>query len=73
MYELLYDYVKPNYGARAKLSYIDIDSFIVDTKGDNICEDTAKDVETSLIFQIISWKFYFVWEKIIKSSWINER
>ena len=46
MHELLYDYVKPNYGARAKLSYIDIDSFIVDTKGDNICEDTAKDVET---------------------------
>ena len=29
MYEFWYDYVKPKYGKKAKLCYMDIDSFIV--------------------------------------------
>ena len=29
MYEFLYDYVKPRYGEKAKLCYMDTDSFIV--------------------------------------------
>ena len=29
MSEFCYDYVKPKYGEKAKLSYFDIDSFIV--------------------------------------------
>ena len=29
MYELWYDYVKPKYGEKAKLCYMDTDSFIV--------------------------------------------
>ena len=29
MYEFWYDYVKPKYGEKAKLCYMDADSFIV--------------------------------------------
>ena len=32
MYEFWYDYVKPKYGANAKLCYMDTDSFIVRLK-----------------------------------------
>ena len=48
MYEFWYDYVKPKYGEKAKLSYMDIDSFIVYIKTDDIYKDIAKDVETRL-------------------------
>ena len=34
MYEIWYDYVKPKYGKKAKLCYMDIDSFIVCIKTD---------------------------------------
>ena len=46
MYELCYDYVKPKYGEKVKLFYIDTDSFIVYIKTDNIYKDVAEDVET---------------------------
>ena len=46
MYEFLYDYVKPKYGEKAKLCYMDTDSFIVYIKTDDIYKDIAKDVET---------------------------
>ena len=46
MYEFWYDYVKPKYDEKAKLCYIDTDSFIVYTKTDDIYIDIAKDVET---------------------------
>ena len=36
MYEFWYDYVKPKYDEKAKLYYMDTDSFIVDIKTDNI-------------------------------------
>ena len=29
MYEFWYDYIKPKYGDKAKLCYMDIDSFII--------------------------------------------
>ena len=45
MYETLYDYIKPKYGKNTNLFYIDIDSFIVQVKTDNIYKDIAKDVE----------------------------
>ena len=48
MYEFWYDYVKPTYGEKAKLCYMDTDGFIVYIKTDDIYKDTAEDVETRL-------------------------
>ena len=47
MYEFWYDYVKPKYGEKAKLCYMDTDSFIVYIKTDDIYKDIAEDVKTS--------------------------
>ena len=38
MYECSHNYVKPKYGEKAKLCYMDIDSFIVHVKTDDICK-----------------------------------
>ena len=46
MYEFWYDYVKPKYGEKVKLCYMDTDSFIVYIKTDDIYKDIAEDVET---------------------------
>ena len=46
IYNFWYDYVKPKYGEKAKLCYMDTDSFIVYIKTDDIYKDTAEDVKT---------------------------
>ena len=46
MYEFLYDYVKPKYGEKAKLCYMNTDSLIVYIKTGDIYADIAKDAET---------------------------
>ena len=46
MYEFQYDCVKLKYGKKAKLCYMDTDSFIVYIKTDYIYKYIAKDVET---------------------------
>ena len=46
MYEFWYDYVKPKYGEKVKLCYMDTDSFIVYIKTDYIYKDIAGHVET---------------------------
>ena len=46
MYEFWYDYVKPKYGEKAKLCYMDTDRFIVYIKTDYIYKDIAEVVET---------------------------
>ena len=46
MYEFWYDYVKSKYGEKAKLCYMDTDSFIAYIKTHNIYKDIAKDIET---------------------------
>ena len=46
MYEFWYDYVKPKYCEKAKLCYMDTDSFIVYIEVDDIYKDIAEDVET---------------------------
>ena len=45
MYEVWYDYIKPNYEVKVKLCYMDTDSFIVYIKTDNVYKDTAKYVD----------------------------
>ena len=46
MYELCYDYVKPKYGEKSKLCYIDADSFTVYIKTNDIYKEIAEDVKT---------------------------
>ena len=46
MYEFCYHYVKLEYGQKAKLCYMDTNSFIVYIKTEDIYSDIAKDIET---------------------------
>ena len=46
MYHFWHDYAKPKYGEKAKLCYMDTDSFIVYIKVDDVYRDVAQDVET---------------------------
>ena len=48
MCEFWYDYIKPKYGENAKLCYMDIDSFIINIKTEDICKDIADDVEKKI-------------------------
>ena len=45
---LMYDYVKPKYGKKAILCYMDTESFIVYIKTDDIYNDIAEHVETGI-------------------------
>ena len=45
MYEFWYDYIKLKYGDRAKLCYMDTDSFVIYIKTEDFYEDIANDVE----------------------------
>ena len=45
MYEFWHDYIKPKYQNRAKLCYMDTDSFIIYIKTKDFSEDIANDVE----------------------------
>ena len=45
MYEFWYDYIKPKYGDRAKLCYMDTVSFIIYVRTEDFYEDIANDVE----------------------------
>ena len=44
-YEFWYGYIKPKYGDRAKLCYIDTDSFVIYIKTEDFYKDIANDVE----------------------------
>ena len=46
MYDFWYNYVKPKYGEKSKLCFMDTDSFIIYLKIDNIYKDITEDVET---------------------------
>ena len=45
MYKFWYDYIKPNYGDKARLCYMDTDSFLMNIKTEDFFEDIADDVE----------------------------
>ena len=46
MYEFWYDYVKPIYGEKAIICFMDTESFIVYIKIEDIYVDISKNVET---------------------------
>ena len=45
MYEFWYDYMKPKYNDHVELCYMDTDSFIINIKIEDFCEDIANDAE----------------------------
>ena len=45
MYEFWYDYIKPKFGGKARLCYMDMDSFIIHIKTEDFYKDIAGDVE----------------------------
>ena len=45
MYKFWYDYIKPKYGDRAKLCYMDTDSFVIHIITEDFYKDIANDVE----------------------------
>ena len=45
MQELCYDYNKPKYGDRAKLCYMDIDSFVIYIETEDFYKDITNDVK----------------------------
>ena len=45
MYEFWYDYIKPKYKDKAKLCYMDTDSFVIHIFTEDFFEDIANDVE----------------------------
>ena len=45
MYEFWYDYVKPKYKDKAKLCYMDTDSFVINVFTEDFFEDINNDVK----------------------------
>ena len=45
MYEFWYDYIKPFYGNKVKLCYMDTDSYIMSINSDDISADICNDVK----------------------------
>ena len=54
MHEFWYDYVKPRYGGKAKLCYMDTDSFIFHIKTEGITQTLKKILKQDLILQILN-------------------
>ena len=44
MYEFWYDYLKPKYGDKVQLCYMDTDSFIIHIQTEDFYKDVANDV-----------------------------
>ena len=45
IYEFWYDYIKPKYGGKVKLCYMDTNSFVIYIKTEDFYDDIANDVE----------------------------
>ena len=45
MYDFHYDYMRPKYGSKVKLYYMDTDSFVYKTETEDFYRDIAKDVK----------------------------
>ena len=49
MYEFWYDYIKPKYQEKAKLCYMDTDSFIIHIETEDFYKDIAQDINKWLM------------------------
>ena len=49
MYEFWYDYIKPKYGEKAKLCYMDTDSFIMFIETEDFYKDVSNDVKERFV------------------------
>ena len=45
MYEFYYDYMRPKYGSKVKLCYMETDSFVYETETEDFYRDIPKDVK----------------------------
>ena len=52
MYEFWYDFIKSKYGSRAKLCYMDTDSFVINIKTKDFYKDIAMNVKEGLILHL---------------------
>ena len=69
MYEFWYDYLKPKYKDKAKLCYMDTDSFVSNIFTEDFFEDINNDVERWFDISIIVMiKYHFQWVWIKKYS-----
>ena len=73
MREFQYDYVKPKYGEKVKLCYMDTDSFTVYIKTDHIYKDVAEDVESRFDTSNYELDIPLPKGKNKKINWINQR
>ena len=49
MYEFHYEYMRPKYGSKVSLCYMDTDNFLYEIETEDFYRDLAKDVEKGLI------------------------
>ena len=73
MYEFWYGYVKPKYGEKVKLFYMDTDSFIVYIKTDDNYKDIAENVESRFDTSNYELDKPLPEGKNEKNNWINKK
>ena len=73
IYEFWYDYIKPKYSKKAKLCYMDTDSFIIHIKTKNFYKHIEDDVENRFDTSNCEVDRPLRKGKNKKSDWINER
>ena len=69
MYEFWYDYVKCKYGNRARLCYMDTDSFVINIKTKDFYKDIAENIKKGLKLLIIFMIDHYLWE-LIRKWWV---
>ena len=72
MYEIWYDYVNSKYGEKAKLWYMDTNSFIVYIITADVYKDIAEDLETSFYTSSYELERPLPKKENEKSNWIKE-
>ena len=53
MYEFHYEYIRPKYGSKARLCYMDTDSFVYEIETKDFYRDIIKDVKERFAYKRI--------------------